>query len=1316
MAVASDGSGSTAGEGVKDKGTVIGRATSTVSHSARGLFRYFRLLTYAEPSKVDIALLIVGSISSIAAGIPFPLLGILFGQLLDDLNSATCAAEQAISPGEYQEQVNQKVLLVMACALAQFALIYIYIVCWNLFGERLAHRLRERYFRSLLRQEVSFFDKMPAGEVSSRLSADINIIKSGTSEKVGVYMGSLAMFITSYIVAFVKYARLAGILVSLVPAFMLMSLVGGHFIGKYSGKASQHVADASSIALESLSNVMVVHAFRANDRLEQKFASKLVAAKKDGVKKAVATAIQSGLLYFIAFSASGLAYWQGSRTIADVVGGRAAEGLTIFGSATTALEKLEADMDRRSKIDGTLPSQGNDFESFEGDIKLESVDFTYPSRPDAPVIQGVTLHLPAGQHTAIVGLSGSGKSTIAGLLTRLYDPDRGAIFVDNHNIRDVNVRGLRSFIGLVQQDPLLLDRSVLENIALGLVNSPRPEHAPLQALLLGTQLSKIAEAIRNGQDITTVAESHGPEALEVVKMVQRAASLADAEIFLGNLEFGLGTVVGPNGDLLSGGQKQRVALARALVKDPKILVLDEATSSLDSASERRIQDAIEKVSAGRTVVSIAHRLATVKNADNIVVMRNGKVIEQGSHLDLMAKDGDYAALVRLQNMGSETSSVSTTKASSGKGTNHSEPDIEKVSRALTVEDETPCEVKDIEVEENAEKTATSSGGSRPTWATIKSLAIISRPYLLLLLIAFIASIVVGGTYSGAALIFGNTIGALSPCNTEDAIRAAGSFFGLMFFVLAIAEFFANGISWSAFGCVAQKMLFRIRVLSFRSLFEQDLQWHQSENRTPSTLLSYITSDSAALEGLTGSIIGSILSIAINFLVAVILSMIVAWKIAIVCLATVPLMLGSGIMQMRILTRFAERHEKAFSKSVGITVEAVNSIKTVAALSLEQEVLGTYRRSLSAPRKEITRSSLWANLFLAIAYSISNLIYAFIYWWGAKQIIESGYTQVQFFIVLLALLVSAQLWGQLFTLAPEVTRAGSAVGRIFDLIDLGSSTRTHSSAQGKDSLDAEAAVESKTPARPNTRGLAVSFRQVKFAYPARPNRRVLKGLDIDIRPGQFCALVGPSGAGKSTVISLLERMYSVESGAIEVDGVSISAKKDPVFRDDIGLVPQDSVLFDGSIRFNVALGARPGEEPSDAAIVEACRLANIHDTIAALPDGYDTQCGPSGGQLSGGQKQRLSIARALVRRPRLLLLDESTSALDAESERLLQDGLEKATRGITVVAIAHRLHTIRRADVIFMIEDGRCVEKGSHEELLVRSESYRVNVMHQTLDG
>ncbi|KAI0431410.1 multidrug/pheromone exporter, ABC superfamily [Xylaria sp. FL1042] len=1335
MGVSSVSAHGSTGEKNDAKNSTPSRA-SRIFHS---IFRYFHLLNYAEPTALDYTLLVVGTISSIGAGIPFPILGILFGQLVDDLNGATCAAGGGTgsqSPEEYQAAINQKVILVVVAAVAQFALIYIYGVCWNLFGERLAHRLREKYFRSLLRQEVSFFDKLPAGEVSSRLSADITTIKNGTSEKVGVYLGVVSLFITSYIIAFIKGPKLAGILVSLVPAFLIMTFGGGHYVGKYATRASEHIASASSIALESLSNVMVVHAFRANDRLEAKFAAQLKSAKREGIKKSVAVAIQSGLLYFIAFAASGLAYWQGSIIIADVVAGRV-EGtsvgsiytiifilidasivisqvspyLQIFSSAAAALDKLQVDIDRQSKIDGTIDdTNGGPVqppEVFEGDIRLENVAFTYPSRPDVPVIQDVTLQFPAGRTTAIVGLSGSGKSTVAGLLTRLYDTDSGGLFLDGRNIRDINVRQLRSFIGLVQQDPMLLDRSVLENIALGLVNSSRPEHAVFQPIVLGNQLSQVAEAVRGGQRILMAAEVYGKEMVTIAQMILHAADLADAGVFLGNLEFGLGTIVGPNGDLLSGGQKQRVALARALVKDPRILVLDEATSSLDSASEQRIQAAIEKASVGRTVISIAHRLATVKNADKIVVMRNGKVIEQGNHNDLMAKDADYAALVRLQNMGSEASSISTTQAS--------KISIDLPRKISSQMDEDRGAMADI-VDPKQDVAANNSAEKKPeqpAWSVMKRLGSLTRPYLLWLFIAFFGSLIVGGTYLGSGLIFGNTIAALSPCNTEQAIRAAGSLFGLLYFVLAIIEFFANGTSWSIFGLVAEKVLYVIRVLSFRSLFEQDLQWHQSESRTPSSLLSFITSDTAAIGGLTGSIIGTMFSIIVNFVGAIILAHIVAWKIAVVCLAVVPLMLGSGFMKLWILARFDEKHRKAFEKSVGISVEAVNSIKTVAALSLEQEILGTYQRSLEVPRKEVTRSIIWSNCFLALSMSISNLLYALIYWWGSKQIVSGMYTQAQFFIVLVSLLVSAQLWGQLFTLAPEITRAGRSVGRICDLIDLGSSKTVDKSRRS----DPEAMVESRTltPIAAG-QGLAVKFKQVKFSYPARPNRQILKGLDLDIPPGQFCALVGPSGAGKSTIISLLERMYSIESGAIEVGGFDISSKKEPVFRDDIGLVPQDSVLFEGSIRFNVALGARPGIEPSDAEIEQACKLANIHDTIMALPDGYDTQCGNNGGQLSGGQRQRLSIARALVRKPRLLLLDESTSALDAESERLLQDGLEKATQGITVVAIAHRLHTIRRADAIFMIEDGRCVERGSHEELMTRSENYRVNVLHQTLDG
>lgn len=282
-------------------------------------FTYFRLLVAAEPTKADFLLLFVGVVAAIAAGIPFPLLGIIFGQLVDSLNTATCNSEEGGNLS-YQSAVDAKVLQVVYITIASFFAIYIYIVAWSLVGERLVQRLRDQYFRSLLRQEASFFDNLPAGEVSSRLNGDIGTIQAGTSEKVGIVISSTSFFVTAYIVAFLKDAKLAGMLVSLVPAFMIMSLVGSYYTEKYAGQMSGHIGSASSIASEALSNVTVVHAFGANTRLERKFMVYLMKAQDAGIKKAAATAIQAGLLYFIAYSGNALAFWQGSKTIADSVG------------------------------------------------------------------------------------------------------------------------------------------------------------------------------------------------------------------------------------------------------------------------------------------------------------------------------------------------------------------------------------------------------------------------------------------------------------------------------------------------------------------------------------------------------------------------------------------------------------------------------------------------------------------------------------------------------------------------------------------------------------------------------------------------------------------------------------------------------------------------------------------------------------------------------------------------------------------------------------------------------------------------------------
>ncbi|KAH7214971.1 P-loop containing nucleoside triphosphate hydrolase protein, partial [Fusarium oxysporum] len=1310
----------------------------------RSFFIYFQLLFYANPSWVDILLLIVGTLAASGAGAPFPLMGIIFGQLVNDLNTASCddgKVASQYSPKELQDSINKKVVMITWIGVISFALIYTYIVSWSIFSRRLENRIRDRYFMSILLQDATFFDKRQAGEITSRLNVDIQAIQSGTSEKVGIILGCTSFFVSSYVVAFIKNTTLAGILVSLVPAFMLLATLGSMFTAKFATAMSEKIASASSIASEVLANIPVVQAFGAGPRLEAIFAERMKGAQKQGINKAFVAAIQAGMLYFIAYSANALAFWQGSTQIASMVEGNGGASvgdiytvilllvdacvvlggiaplLPLVGAAVGSFEKLREDMDSPANID-TGSDKGEKLSLVEGTVSFRNVSFAYVSRPHHSVLKNVSFDCPAGKHTALVGLSGSGKSTVAGLTSRIYDPSEGTVLLDGHDLKDLNVKSLRSHMSLVQQEPSLLDRSIVENIALGILNSPQPEHERFKATLLGTGLTELAAKLRRGEDLTTAAQGFGQDMIDLAHRVQEAARLADASGFVDRLEYGYGTLVGTGGKLVSGGQRQRLALARALIRDPKILVLDEATASLDSASEHRIQMAIESIAKNRTVIAIAHRLSTIKNADNIIVMNSGEIIEQGNHLALMALNGSYASMVRLQTVDSEDAGSTTSTVRTDNI--HSEKDSITDLKTKDIEQDVTEDSKEENVKEKEEPPEGDAAldSNKSAWTVMKIISGMVRPYLLLIIVCLFAATIVGLTFSSSGLIFGYTIDNISPCNHVEDIRWAGRFFGGMWFLIACVELLANTASWTGFGMVAEKLLYKIRVLCFRSLYEQDLDWHQSEGRTPTALLSVITTDAATVGGFSGSIIGTIFSIVVNFLVAIILSHILAWKIAIVCLVIVPILLGCGIMQLRSLSKFERRHAGAFSGAVGIANEAVNSFKTISSLSIEEEVMSSYRRALRAPRKEITLASMYANLWLSLANSTGNLIYAFAYWWGSTRITAGEASQREFFIILICMLVSAQLWGQMFSLAPEVSRARAAASRILSLINLGSSK--DDAKKGELTLaieNAEKDVEAcaEAPVKSNgSKGATIVFRDVKFSYPARPHIQILTGMSFTISAGQFVGLVGPSGAGKSTIMSLVQRMYRPSSGTVEINGNDICAREGTEFRNDIAVVPQDCALFDGTIRFNVSLGSTPDHEPTDEEIHEACKLANIHNVIMELPNGYDTECGPNGSRLSGGQRQRLAIARALVRKPKLLLLDESTSALDAESERALQEGLERAARGITVIAITHRLHTVRKADVIFMIEGGKVVEKGRHEELVERSETYRTNALQQML--
>ncbi|KAM3424718.1 hypothetical protein BST61_g6705 [Cercospora zeina] len=1358
---------------------------------------FVRLLTAADPSRQDVVLMWAGTITAILGGVPFPILGLLYGKVVDEL--ADCSAEAAADANASEQwiSVQNKVFGMFAVALANFAMIYAYNGCWGLFGERLTYRIRFAYMRALLRQEPAFFHSLPSGEMATRLDTDIQNIQTGTGEKVAHYITTISYFITAYAVAFSQDAALTWKLAALVPVYVLYAQYTGKLLERFSTQVANGVSSATNLASESLQNIPLVHAFGASKRLETLYSRRLQAVASAVTKKTVTAAGQMAFLYTATYISNALAFWQGSVHMAAARNGQNGSSvgriytvlacvldaslmfaslshyLTYFIGARTSYDNLVPVMRRDTAIDGMSATTGRPLTSITGHFELKEVAFAYPSRPDTQVLNHISLELPAGKVTALVGLSGSGKSTIATLLNRIYDPAEGSLELDGIDLRQWNVKDLRHRISVVEQDPTLMNRSILENVAYGLAG--RLEWPP-------GAVEQLAAKMRHTGQTAEKAAGDSQVLGEVVRRVLKALEQAQAYAFVERLEHGIATKVGTRGLHLSGGQRQRIAIARALARNAPVLVLDEATSALDTTTEVAILESLSQSMPGRTTILIAHRLSSIKHVDKVIVMRNGDVVEEGGYKELLDRDGQFARMVEMQALQSHVDQNSgkdfaTTDASTA-GASTSDPnahdnaerhmsksdtevdDLGNASSAPRVQHEDDDDLEDLPLLDSELKggegdtddtISRSKEGKAPYRKVFRRIYEYTRAQRLFIYIGIATATFVGLTWSIEAVMFGQAIGALTVCGlTSERIIASGQNVGIAFLILAILSFGTTVGSSFCFGNVSEHLLNRVRILSLRSLLQQEVQWHEDKGRTPSSLLSYISADASSLGNITGNLLGVSIGVVVSLIVGPVMAHIIAWKIAIVILAIIPVLVASGIARVSVLTKFQDKHREAFDASVGIATEAVGAINTVAAFGLEEEMLASYQRALDAPYAATVRLVIIGNCFLALGYSIPNALNGIAYWWGSRLIIAGEYDQAQFQTVLPAMLVGAVGCGQLFNLLSDVARATSSGARVFGLIDLlprshqcvELETQSNKDTNGgrlsardaeergdvpdKSDLDIEAIplmpidekqAEDDTHAnQPRSSGGArISMTNVSFAYPSRPSTVVLQDININIQPGQLAAFVGPSGSGKSTLFALLERFYRPTTGSITIDHEDISKSDDTTFRRNISLVPQTNMLFDANVAFNLDLGSSSDFSVRQPRLEEAARRANIHDTIMELPRQYETPCGTNGKDFSGGQRQRLSLARALVRDPSLLLLDEPTSALDSESEARWQETLQEIRGDATILIIAHRLHTIQMADVIFLIHDGRCEDRGTHQELMQRNERYRTNVMQQVLN-
>ncbi|KAK5125697.1 hypothetical protein LTR85_011971 [Meristemomyces frigidus] len=713
---------------------------------------------------------------------------------------------------------------------------------------------------------------------------------------------------------------------------------------------------------------------------------------------------------------------------------------------------------------------------------------------------------------------------------------------------------------------------------------------------------------------------------------------------------------------------------------------------------------------------VAHRLSTVLEADHVAVFCDGTVVEQGKPQYLSDKGGIFRGMLDAQNTDMVASPESSVSDLSGK--HLASKSVARSSPSVSDGEDGSKDDGEVDSKGNGEvlegKATDETERSIGTKQFLAQLGSIVRPDFYIICGGLCASVVSGALLLGEAIIFGNLVQLLNDGVSEPGFQQKADFFCLLFFILACIALVSWICSGTAFGIASTRSVARIQSALLRQLLYLDMQWYSSPGRSVHHLMSAFSKDSGDLSCLTGSALGSIFTTTTSVVGGIVLALVVAWKIAVVLLAAVPVMLAAGFTRLRVLNSADARRRSAYRSATSFAASCCRNRRTVTIYGLEAHVLREYRKRLHGPFTKSQIFTAWSNILLAASFAITYFVYALAYWWGAKLVRNGEYTGLQFFIVLPSLLFSAQASGQLFSLSPEIARARSAARSIFNLLAHRPHILKHSSSEDVSASKSSCLgyIHSALPMRGPPE---IAFESVSLSYSGNETKAVLRDADIKVSAGQTIALVGPSGAGKSSAVSLMERFYEPSTGCVRIGGVDLRELDVGSVRDRIGLVSQDADLLPGSIAHNVKLGARSGQSVSDTDVEIVCKRCGLHDFITSLPEGYGTACGSNGSsKLSGGQQQRLALARALIRDPAILLLDEPTSALDAHSERAICEALEEASDGRTTVIVAHRLASIRHANNIYVFDNGRIVEEGTHAELVARGGLYASMAIAQSL--
>jgi ATP-binding cassette, subfamily B, bacterial len=1107
-------------------------------------------------------------------------------------------------------------------------------------SQKVAYDLRNQFYNRLQRLSYAFHDQSQTGQLMSRATMDIEAVRMfvGFALIRGIFY--LVLMVAILVLLLMLDWKLALISFSVIPFISYRTIAINRKLRTLWMKVQQGLGVMGTIVQENLSGIRIVRAFSHEEHENRKFRRQAETLYNQEIEINNLLASNSPVMSFALLLAMAAVLWYGGREViqGDMTQGELVQFLLylvmlsmpvrmlgwltmLFSRAISSGKRIYEIIDQVSPVRDRPDASAID--RIQGNIKFSNVSFSYDSHSE--VLNGIDFEARAGQIIALVGASGSGKSTVANLIPRFYDVTSGNITIDGTDIRQFTLASLRKHIGTVHQDTFLFSASIRENIGYG-----RPQ-AGLEEIIV-------------------------------------AAKTARLHVFISSLPQGYETLVGERGITLSGGQKQRLAIARSLLLDPRILILDDSTSSVDNETEYLLQKTLSEAMEGRTTFVIAHRLRSVQRADLILVMQNGRIAERGKHAELLARNGLYKELYGLQFKQQETDesvppailteNIGELGPTGSKSNIEEESGVRHLSGSLTGSDEI---VYGRPYDSRVVARITGYFKAHP------KAVILTVAATLLFTFSSVANPYIVGIAENNYILTGNYNGL--------------NFIVLIFIGMGLLNWVSYYAQIRAEALLGQSILLNLRNQLFEHLQRLSIRFfsHNEVGRIMSRVQNDVGELGEFLDSGAFWVIGEIVSMAA--IVVVLFTM--QTGLALITLAVIPLLILFILLwQLRARRSFVQVRQ-AISSVNSALEENISGVRVIQSLSREDlNDLQFEKLNRSNFEVNIRSAKISAAMMPAVEMLMSLAIAA---------VVMAGGLGVMNGTLLVGTLVAFVLYIQNFfdpirNLTMEYAQLQIAMAsgsRIFELLDV-----------KPEITDSPACVK---PAK--LKG-EIRFEHVYFHY--EEDIPVLQDINLEIAPGTTVALVGPTGAGKSTIMSLIARFYDVVLGRILVDGTDLRNLEQSSYRGQLGLVLQEPFLFSGTIRENILYGnPAAGEEE----MLAASKAVGAHEFILRLEKGYDTELQERGQNLSMGQRQLISFARALIAAPSILLLDEATASIDSHSEQVIQQGLNRLSRGRTTLIIAHRLSTILNADRIIVLDKGHVVEQGTHSELLAHKGLY-----------